>query len=109
MRPVSEPIPRFHQELSAAIQAAGITPAEFARRIRRSSGYVYGLVHGRRFRPPKEVAALRQWAGVLGLSESRQRGFVLAGLVEHCPEEVRSELNRLRRAAGRGGGRSGVR
>lgn len=72
-------------------------PIDFARRINRTPSYVYGLVNGRHFKPPKDAAALREWAVVLGLSQPATRRFLLAAALERCPIEVRDEFRRLRR------------
>lgn len=92
---------RFPPLLRAAISSAGWTPAEFSRRVGRSPSYVYGLVNGRHFQPPKDGAALRAWAEVLGLEGKPAEAFVLAALLDRCPEEVRRAFMRLERAGER--------
>jgi transcriptional regulator with XRE-family HTH domain len=72
--------------LYSAIAAAGMSPKDFARRVRVSTGYLSNLRCGRR-RPPLE--RVKSWATILRLDAVFTRNFVFLAYLMHCPVEIR--------------------
>lgn len=66
---------------------------EFARRTKRSPGFVHGVVHGT-IGPPDDITT---WADVLGLQGAGRDAFMLAGALARSPALVRDHVAELER------------
>lgn len=91
----------FPAALRSALVGAGLLPVDFAGMVGRTPSYVYGLVNGRHFRPPKDKVELERWADVLRLDGHPRRDFLLFAFLDRGPEFVRAEFLRLRRIEAR--------
>ena len=83
---------RFGAYLATAIEKAGISQREFARRAKSRQQNVNEIVHGRRVPP---LAHLERWADLLKEHVDRAQFLELARL-EHCPPEIQTLVAELR-------------
>ncbi len=61
---------------------------EFATSAGSSLGFVHNVIVGAA-KPPKKTATLERWADALSLKGQKREEFILAGILERTPKEIR--------------------
>ena len=95
------PVRSFPELLSEALQRAGISQRELARRVGMNSTLLSKAMRRQRTLTAEILGSM---CVHLSVPEGERDGFVIAGLLEHCPDEVVERFRRMEQELGRQSG-----
>jgi transcriptional regulator with XRE-family HTH domain len=84
---------RFGPLLANCIESAGFTFNGFAKKVGAGSSTISQISTSKRTPPLDQID---HWADVLGLKGEKRAEFLEIACLEHCPEPIRAEYQRLK-------------
>ncbi len=81
-----------------ALASAGLSQHAFCRAVGYNQGSLQGVIKGQRH-PPR--GSEEEWVKALGLKGDAKHEFLVSYWLDHAPEQLAAEIDRLRAAANR--------